>query len=79
MGNPTGEDQAVPLLEGGRSAPVEFAPPEGMRPGQVGTLVDEQANTLDVSATIVDLAVRGYPADPGAPQGGVVRRSPTGR
>lgn len=60
MGNPTGEEQAVPLLEGGRSAPVEFAPPEGLRPGQVGTLVDEQANTLDVSATIVDLAVRGY-------------------
>ena len=37
---------------------VEFAPPEELRPGQVGTLVDEEANTLDVSATIVDLAVR---------------------
>jgi uncharacterized protein (TIGR04222 family) len=60
MGNPTGEDQAVPLMEGGRSAPVEFAPPEGLRPGQVGTLIDEQANTLDVTATIVDLAVRGF-------------------
>jgi hypothetical protein len=60
MGNPTGEDQAVPLLEGKRSAPVEFAPPEGLRPGQVGTLIDEQANTLDVTATIVDLAVRGF-------------------
>jgi hypothetical protein len=31
-----------------------------MRPGQMGTLLDEQANTLDVSATIVDLAVRGF-------------------
>jgi uncharacterized membrane protein YgcG len=40
--------------------PVEFVPPDGFRPGQVGTLVDEAANTLDVSATIVDLAVRGY-------------------
>jgi uncharacterized protein (TIGR04222 family) len=60
MGNPTGEDQAVPLLQGGRSAPVEFSPPEGVRPGQVGTLVDEAANTLDVTATIVDLAVRGF-------------------
>src|SRR4030095_3534436 len=39
---------------------VEFAPPEDLRPGQVGTLVDEEANTLDVSATIVDLAVRKY-------------------
>lgn len=54
-----GESQAVPLFEGDEG-PVEFAPPEGIRPGQVGTLIDEQANTLDVSATIVDLAVRGY-------------------
>jgi uncharacterized membrane protein YgcG len=59
MGNPTGDSQAVPLFERG-VAPVEFAPPEDLRPGQVGTIVDEQANTLDVTATIVDLAVRGY-------------------
>jgi uncharacterized protein (TIGR04222 family) len=60
MGNPTGEAQSVPLFEGDASAPVEFAPPENLRPGQVGTLLDERANTLDVTATIVDLAVRGY-------------------
>ncbi len=59
MGNPTGDSQAVPLFERG-VAPVEFAPPQDLRPGQVGTIVDEQANTLDVTATIVDLAVRGY-------------------
>ena len=35
-------------------------PPDGLRPGQVGTLVDFKANPLDVTATIVDLAVRGY-------------------
>ncbi|HYN98595.1 MAG TPA: DUF2207 domain-containing protein, partial [Actinomycetota bacterium] len=40
--------------------PVEYLPPDNLRPGQVGTLVDETANTLDVIATIVDLAVRGY-------------------
>jgi hypothetical protein len=58
-GSPTGQEQSVPLLE--RDHPlVEFAPPENVRPGQVGTLIDEQANPLDVSATIVDLAVRGY-------------------
>ncbi len=45
---------------GGVETPVEFVPPDGFRPGQVGTLVDEAANTLDVTATIVDLAVRGY-------------------
>ena len=40
--------------------PVEFVPPDNFRPGQVGTLVDEAANPLDVTATIVDLAVRGF-------------------
>jgi hypothetical protein len=55
---PEGE-QAVPLFEQG-VYPVEYAPPEELRPGQVGTLVDEAANPLDVTATLVDLAVRGY-------------------
>ena len=45
---------------GAGETPVEFVPPDNLRPGQIGTLVDESANTLDVSATIVDLAVRGY-------------------
>ncbi|MGI8807761.1 MAG: DUF2207 domain-containing protein [Acidimicrobiales bacterium] len=45
---------------GADETPVEFVPPDGLRPGQVGTLVDEAANTLDVTATIVDLAVRGH-------------------
>ena len=39
---------------------VRFEPPQYMRPGQIGTLVDEQADPRDVTATIVDLAVRGY-------------------
>src|SRR5207249_7559347 len=51
--------QPVPLFEHG-IYPVEYAPPEGIKPGQVGTLIDETANPLDVTATIVDLAVRGY-------------------
>jgi uncharacterized protein (TIGR04222 family) len=60
MGNPSGEDEAVPMFDADAEGPVEFAPPANMRPGQMGTLVDERANTLDVSATIVDLAVRGH-------------------
>ncbi|MBO3747295.1 DUF2207 domain-containing protein [Streptosporangiaceae bacterium NEAU-GS5] len=36
------------------------SPPDGVRPGQIGTLIDEQADVIDVTATIVDLAVRGY-------------------
>jgi hypothetical protein len=39
---------------------VQFTPPPGVQPGLIGTLIDEQANTIDVAATIVDLAVRGY-------------------
>jgi len=58
-----GQEEAVrPSLRvfGGTETPVEFVPPDNLRPGQIGTLVDEEANTLDVTATIVDLAVRGY-------------------
>jgi uncharacterized protein (TIGR04222 family) len=54
-----GGQERVPLF-GGRPMGVEFEPPDGIRPGQMGLLVDERADTLDVTATIVDLAVRGY-------------------
>ncbi len=60
MGNPGGESERVPLGEGDAEAPVEFAPPENVRPGQIGTLLDERANVIDVTATIVDLAGRGF-------------------
>ena len=40
--------------------PVQFRPPDAMTPGLCGVLVDEKADALDVSATVVDLAVRGY-------------------
>ncbi|MGD7789407.1 DUF2207 domain-containing protein [Propionibacteriaceae bacterium Y1700] len=39
---------------------VQFSPPKGLLPGQLGTLTDEKADPRDVTATIVDLAVRGY-------------------
>lgn len=56
---PDAPQEAVPLLGAGAVA-VQFQPPEGLRPGQLGTLLDERANVLDVTATIVDLAVRGH-------------------
>ncbi len=59
FGNVTGEEEPVPL-RGRTQGPVEFEPPDGIRPGQLGTLIDEQANLLDVTATIIDLAVRGF-------------------
>jgi uncharacterized membrane protein YgcG len=45
---------------------VEYEPPpvgksgRRLRPAEVGLLLDEKADTLDISATIVDLAVRKY-------------------
>jgi hypothetical protein len=39
---------------------VQFTPPPEVRAGEVGTLVDEVADPKDVTATIIDLAVRGY-------------------
>jgi uncharacterized membrane protein YgcG len=59
MGNASGAEEPAPIL-GREPEPVEFVPPDGIRPGQVGTLLDEHANLLDVTASIVDLAVRGW-------------------
>jgi hypothetical protein len=39
---------------------VYFASPDGVLPGQVGTVVDETVNVVDISGTVVDLAVRNY-------------------
>ncbi|MCC7362917.1 MAG: DUF2207 domain-containing protein [Dehalococcoidia bacterium] len=39
---------------------VEYLPPDGLRPAQMGMILDEKADTLDVTATMVDLAVRGH-------------------
>lgn len=39
---------------------VQFQPPKGATPGEVGTLIDATADGIDVSATLIDLAVRGY-------------------
>jgi len=39
---------------------VEYEPPARLRPAEIGVIMDERADTLDVSATIVDLAARGY-------------------
>jgi hypothetical protein len=47
-----------PFVE--REGRVVFAPPHAVRPGQLGTLVDERADVIDVTATIIDLAVRNY-------------------
>jgi uncharacterized membrane protein len=39
---------------------VAFEPPAQLRPAEVGVLIDERADTLDITATLIDLATRGY-------------------
>lgn len=39
---------------------VVFASPDGVLPGQAGTVVDERVDARDLTATVVDLAVRNY-------------------
>ncbi|MEZ5262449.1 MAG: DUF2207 domain-containing protein [Acidimicrobiales bacterium] len=55
--------------------PVQFRPPDAMTPGLCGVLVDEKADPLDVSATIVDLAVRGHLQIEERPASGTFRRT----
>ena len=60
---------------------VEYEPPEvagqdrRMRPAEAGLLLDERADTLDVSATIVDLAVRGYLRIEEKPKAGILGKA----
>ncbi len=37
-----------------------YSPPEGLRPYSLGSLKDERVDILDITATIIDLAYRGY-------------------
>jgi uncharacterized membrane protein len=63
----------------------EYEPPDKLLPAQVGLIIDERADTLDVTATIVDLAVRGYLAITEIPKQGlfgtrdwtIARKKPT--
>ena len=44
----------------GRSIMPQYEPPQGMSPAEVGTLMDFRVDSRDLSATIIDLAIRGY-------------------
>ena len=37
-----------------------YEPPDGLSPAETGTLVDNRADLRDITATLVDLAVRGF-------------------
>ena len=71
----------------GSPAPVEASPPGGARPAQLGTLLDGRADRHELTATLLDLAVRGHvvieevegePGSDGEP-GKDWRLRPTGR
>lgn len=42
-----------------RPVPIELRPPDDLRPGELGLIIDERVDPVDIAATIVDLAVRG--------------------
>ena len=42
------------------SIAVQYEPPDKLTPGECGTLVDDEAAMRDITATLVDLAVKGY-------------------
>ncbi len=51
-----------PAAPGRQTLPggVEYRPPDGLRPAQLRALLTERVNKASLSATLVDLAVRGY-------------------
>lgn len=59
-GQDAGRARVRPGQEYSGPVAVQFSPPAGLSPGLVGTVVDGVAHMHDVTATIVDLAVRGY-------------------
>jgi uncharacterized membrane protein len=46
--------------DAGMSVAPMYEPPAGLRPAEAGTLVDDAVNPRDITAVLVDLAVRGY-------------------
>lgn len=46
----TGKETIMPI----------YKPPNGLTPAEAGTIIDERADMHDLSATIIDLAVRGF-------------------
>lgn len=46
--------------EGKGIIPVRYEPPKDLTPAEAGTLMDERADIIDITSTVIDLAVRGY-------------------
>jgi len=46
--------------EGRGTVVVQYEAPEGLVPAEVGTIIDEHADNYDISAEVINLAVKGY-------------------
>jgi uncharacterized membrane protein len=46
--------------EGRGVVAVQYEPPKDLTPAEAGALVDERADIIDITSTVIDLAVRGY-------------------
>lgn len=57
---PSGDPIAVAQFRAVGSGESEFQVSGEVLPGEVGTVIDERVDPIDVTATIVDLAVRGH-------------------
>ncbi|MFA5831452.1 MAG: DUF2207 domain-containing protein [Candidatus Paceibacterota bacterium] len=55
----TSSGETAPLF-GKKTIIAEYESPLGLRPGEIGALIDETADTVDITATIIDLASRGF-------------------
>lgn len=56
VGEPTRPGEFYPVAAG----QAEFRVAGDLRPGEVGTMIDERVDPIDVTATLLDLAVRGH-------------------
>ncbi|MDO5500241.1 MAG: DUF2207 domain-containing protein, partial [Propionibacteriaceae bacterium] len=57
--HPSGDPIEVGRFQAVGAGEVEFVPLREVLPGEVGTVVDERVDPIDVTATILDLAVHG--------------------
>ncbi len=46
--------------EGRKTIIAQYEPPDNITAGELGILIDQRADMKDISATVIDLAVRGY-------------------
>ncbi len=57
--DPNAKEEKRPFF-GSSTVVVEYTSPEKLRPAEIGVIMDERADTLDITASIIDLASRGY-------------------